>query len=673
VKKKKQRNKTGSDPLRSSKSGRLDDNDTRRHVKYYLAACVSLATLAVYLTALRNDFVIWDDNLYVINNLHIRSLNWALFKWAFSGFYASNWHPLTWVSHALDYAVWGLNPLGHHLMNIMLHAMNTFLVVLLCIKLLEMWKERSMPEEASAFLDGQGTMIAAGVTGLLFGLHPLHVESVVWVAERKDLLCGLFFLLSISAYAKHIRALLNEPLEKKKAALRFFNRSYLVSLVFFVLALLSKPMAVSVPVVLLLLDWYPFQRIRSWKSFRDSCVEKLPFIICSLISSILTIMAQRTEGAMTMTAAVPLRARMLVAAKAFVAYLGKIAVPVDLSSYYPYPKLQEVTLVSPQYLFAVIFVVGLTAMLFVAAKKQRVWLSAWGYYVVTLIPVIGIIQVGPQSMADRYIYLPSLGPFLLIGLIAAWVWAKADSLKQGSPMVKGLTIALAISLVISLSYVTLRQIAVWRDALTLSIDTVRKSPDSPIPHYNLGNAYLEQNRLDEAVHEFITALKLNPDFAEAHDNLGTAYLNQDRLDQAANEFIAALKLKPDLADTHYNLGTAYVKQNRLDEAVPEFITALKLNPDFAEAHNNLGNAYLKQNRLDEAANEFIAALKLKPGLAETHYNLGNAYVKQNRLDEAVNEYIAALKLKPDFAEARNNLAFCYEKIKTTKRLTEGKP
>ncbi|MGD0885158.1 MAG: hypothetical protein ABSA46_09855, partial [Thermodesulfovibrionales bacterium] len=385
----------------------------RRCVLYYLAAFVSLITFAIYLSSLRNDFVIWDDGLYVINNLHIRSLNWAFFQWAFSGFYAGNWHPLTWVSHAFDYAVWGLNPMGHHLTNNILHAMNTFLVVLLCIKLLEMWKERSMPEAASPFLDERRIMIAAGVTGLLFGLHPLHVESVAWVAERKDLLCGLFFLLSISAYVKHIRALVSEPLEKKKAASLFFNRSYLVSLVFFVLALLSKPMAVSLPVVLLLLDWYPFQRICSWKSFRDSGLEKLPFIACSLISSILTIMAQRTGGATGMMGFVPLRARMLVAAKAFVDYLGKIAVPVDLSPYYPYPKLQEVTLVSPQYLFAVIFVVGLTAILLVAAKKQRVWLSAWGYYVVTLIPVIGIVQVGSQAMADRYMYLPSLGPFLL--------------------------------------------------------------------------------------------------------------------------------------------------------------------------------------------------------------------------------------------------------------------
>ncbi|MGD0887444.1 MAG: tetratricopeptide repeat protein [Thermodesulfovibrionales bacterium] len=312
---------------------------------------------------------------------------------------------------------------------------------------------------------------------------------------------------------------------------------------------------------------------------------------------------------------------------------GEIAVPVDLSPYYPYPKLQEVTLVSPQYLFSVIFVVGLTAILIVVAKKQKVWLSAWGYYVVTLVPVIGIIQVGSQAMADRYMYLPSLGPFLLIGLMAAWVWAKADSLKKWRPMVKGFIAAIAISLVISLSYATLKEITVWKDDLTLFTDTVRKSPNTARPHNNLGNAYVKQNRLDAAVHEFLTALNLDPDFAEAHTNLGTAY----------------------------------VKQNRLDAAVHEFLTALNLDPDFAEAHTNLGTAYVKQNRLDAAVHEFLTALKLDPDFAEAHYNLGTAYLMQNRLNEAAHEFLTALKLKPDFAEARNSLEFCYERMRTTKR------
>ncbi len=610
----------GPDPICCSKSGRLNDKDTmRRRVPYYLAAFVSLITFAVYLPALRNDFVNWDDGPYVFDNLHIRSLNVAFFKWAFSSFYAGNWHPLTWISHALDYAVWGLNPMGHHLTNIMLHSVNTFLVVLLCVRLMEIWKERWIPRGVSTFLNERRMMIAAGAAGLLFGLHPLHVESVAWVSERKDLLCGLFFLLSIMAYVSY----------------RSYTtyKTYIMSLTFFVLALMSKPMAVSLPVVLLILDWYPLQRIRSLKSFGVACVEKLPFIVLSLISSIMTIMAQRTEGAMEMTVVVPLWARMLVAANAFVAYLVHMAAPVGLSTYYPYPEQHGVTLLSQRNLIAVLGVVGITAILLVMANKRRLWLSAWGYYAVTLIPVVGIVQVGSQSMADRYTYLPSLGPFLVIGLIAAWIWAKTDSLKQWGPTVKGFTTAVAISLVISLSYATLKRIAVWRDALTLYTDTVRKSPDAALPHNNLGIAYLKQNRLDKAVNEFITALKLEPALAEAHNNLGTLYLRQNRLDEAVNEFIAALKLKPDYADAHYNLGLVYMAQNRIDEAVNEFNIVVELKPDDAEAHNNLGAAY----------------------------------ANQSRIDKAVNEFITALKLKPDYAEARRNLEICYERMKTVRR------
>jgi tetratricopeptide (TPR) repeat protein len=207
--------------------------------------------------------------------------------------------------------------------------------------------------------------------------------------------------------------------------------------------------------------------------------------------------------------------------------------------------------------------------------------------VVTLIPVIGIVQVGRQSMADRYTYLPSLGPFFLIGLVAAWVWTKADSVKQWSRTVKGFTAAVAISLLISLSYATLEQIALWRDDITLFTDAVRKSPDAPMPHSNLGNVYLKQNRLDEAVNEFITAVKLSPDYAEAHCNLGAAYLRQNRLAEAANEFIVALKIKPTFVEAHNNLGVEYLNQNHLAEAVNEFTTVLKLRPDDIAARHNL--------------------------------------------------------------------------------------
>jgi hypothetical protein len=238
--------------------------------QFLLAGGVSLLTFLVYLFSLRNKFVLWDDNRYVYENPHIRSFGVGFLKWAFSSFYAANWHPLTWISHALDYAIWGLNPLGHHLTNSVFYGVNTFIVVLLVLKLMENYKGRT------GFLDGGGRLLVAGTTGLLFGLHPIHVESVAWVAERKDLLCTLFFLLSIMAYINYAGAIVTESTENSVVS-HVFSKKYLLAFGLFIFALLSKPMAVSLPFVLLILDWYPLERIQSLKSFKTALAEKAPF------------------------------------------------------------------------------------------------------------------------------------------------------------------------------------------------------------------------------------------------------------------------------------------------------------------------------------------------------------------------------------------------------------
>ena len=249
-----------------------------QHARYYLGALVFVLTFVLYLPSLGHEFVEWDDSMYVFDNPHIRSFDLSFLKWAFTGFHAGNWHPLTWISHAVDYAIWGLNPLGHHLTNIVLHSVNTFAVVFLVMGLIRAVRERTSGDES--WLDEKMMLITAGVTGLLFGLHPLHVESVAWVAERKDLLCALFYMLSLMAYTKYAQADSDET-RGKEATLLFSDKRYLYSLGFFILALLSKPMAVSLPAVLVILDWYPFGRIHSLKSFWKSVINKLPFIAFS--------------------------------------------------------------------------------------------------------------------------------------------------------------------------------------------------------------------------------------------------------------------------------------------------------------------------------------------------------------------------------------------------------
>jgi len=499
-----------------------------KNTKYLLAGLVSLITLLVYLPSLWNDFL-WDDEVYVTDNIIIRSFNLDLIKSVFFEFHASNWHPLTWISHAIDYAIWGLNPIGHHLTNVVLHSVIAALVVVITVQLVDLYGKRTAVAEVAPWLKGTGILITAGVTGLLFGLHPIHVESVAWVAERKDLLCALFFLLSIMTYVKYARAVSNNaaPL----FPLRY--KHYLITFGFFTLALLSKPMAVSLPAVMLILDWYPLRRIQSLKSFRVSLVEKAPFIILSLLSSIVTIQAQKI--AIELMQVVPLSTRVLVAVKSLIGYLWKIILPTNLIPYYPYPK--DISLLSLPYPLTIVLTVGITVICIVKARKQRLWSSLWAYYVVTLIPVIGIIQVGSQSMADRYTYLPSLGPFLMMGLVIAWSWNWVNTLRGKKAIVKLLGLSVFIFLTTALMYLTVGQIGIWKDDITLWSYVIEKEPESvPQAYYNRGLDFGNMGRFDKAIGDYDKAISLNPSYTEAYYNRGLVYSNMGRFDKAISDF-----------------------------------------------------------------------------------------------------------------------------------------
>ncbi|HAM51012.1 MAG TPA: hypothetical protein DCP92_10115 [Nitrospiraceae bacterium] len=511
-----------------------------RNSNYFLAGIVSLVTFLVYLPSLQNEFVNWDDPKYVFENSNITSFDIPLFKWAFFHFYAANWHPLTWISHALDYAIWRLNPVGHHLTNNIIHAINSFLVVVLIIKLLEIHKERVIRDASTTFIDRPAMLMVGGITGLLFGLHPVHVESVAWVAERKDLLCALFFLLSIMVYAEYAKFVDKETVQEKMPP-RFLNRDYLFSLCFFILALLSKSMAVSLPVVLLILDWYPFKRIHSVKHFWSIFIEKIPFLSLSFISSILTILAQKSGGAVKPLEFIPLSTRMLVAAKSFIVYLGNMILPIDLIPYYPYPK--NSSLFSLEYLSAIVLVVGITTACVVMTKKKKLWLSVWVYYVVTLIPVIGIIQVGGQSMADRYAYLPSLGPFLLMGVAIAWSWSRANALRRKSATLKLCGISAFVFLSTALIYLTFKQMGIWKDSITLWSYVIEKEPESVyFAYYNRACAFGKMGKFDKAIEDYSKSIALNQNNSQAFVNRGLIYLDLDLVQLASADLNRACEL-----------------------------------------------------------------------------------------------------------------------------------
>ncbi len=506
--------------------------------KYYIAAVVGLATFAVYLSALHNEFVgWWDDSEYVYENPYLRSFNISFLKWAFVNFYASNWHPLTWISHALDYAIWGLNPFGHHLTNHIIHAVNSFLVVILIIKLLEFYHKQAIGDGSTIFVDRPAILIAGAVTGLLFGLHPVHVESVAWISERKDLLCALFFLLSVITYSRYVTI----GIANQKQASWLLNKRYLLSLVFFTLALLSKPMAVSLPLVLLILDWHPFKRIQSAKSFESAFVEKLPFIALSLLSSMLTVLAQKAGGTMGMMVFVPLSTRLLVAAKALITYLWKMIVPMNLIPYYAYPK--GVTVVSLEYLSYIILITVFTVMCILLVKRQKVWLAAWGYYVVTLFPVIGIVQVGEQAMADRYTYLPSLGPFLVAGLAGAWIYRRVHALQKWSLAIKVSALAIAFVMFSVLAFLTLRQTAIWKNPITLWTYVIEKEPASISGAYvDRGVAFREEGQLNKAIKDFNMAIFLDSFSVDAYYERGTIFFEMGQFDKAVADLNKAITL-----------------------------------------------------------------------------------------------------------------------------------
>ncbi len=613
-----------------------------KNAPYYLAGVVSLITGLVYLFSLQNGFVEWDDNLYVFENLHIRSITPDFFRWAFSTFHAGNWHPLTWISHALDYAVWGLNPLGHHLTNDILHAVNTLLVVLLVTRLVGTAGERTAEGVPASFPDEQQALIAGGVTGLLFGLHPVHVESVVWIAERKDLLCAMFYLLSIMMYLKYAA---EDVSARTGTALPVFRKYYLLTLVFFILALLSKPMAVSLPVVLLILDWYPLARIGSRKTFRRAVFEKIPLIALSLASSVVTVLAQKAGGTMVLMETVPFSTRLLVAAGALISYLRKMILPADLLFFYPYPR--DVSFSSATYLAALVLVVAITAVFFVMVKRQRLWLAVWTYYVVTLLPVIGLVQVGMQSQADRYTYLPSLGPFLVAGLaVATWMPGRAHDARTRGRAVKVVAAAVGIVMLV-LSVLTIRQIGVWKDSITLWSSVIEKDPQEVFfAFHNRGIAFSRLGAFDKAIADYYKAIALKPNYADTHSNLGIALLNKGLREQAIAEYQTAIRLKPDFADAHRNLAVALYTSGNFAGALKEYLVVASLRPEDAGAYADLGSAYGAMGDYDKAIENFLTALRLRPDFADAHYNLAVAYSMTGQLEKAREHYEAAYRLSP---------------------------
>jgi tetratricopeptide (TPR) repeat protein len=594
---------------------------------------------AVFGRTVHHAFVNFDDDVYVYKNPKVAGgLNSRSIVWAFTHVHSSNWHPLTWLSHMLDCQVYGLKPGGHHFTNILLH---TATVILLFLLLREMTSVRRGVEPS---LPPSTALWCSAFVAAVFAIHPLRVESVAWVAERKDLLSGLFFVLTLMAYVKGNPKSELASEQPRLSGFRFRISFGFLTLLFFALALMSKPMVVTLPFVLLLLDYWPLERFPASGERQipwPLLVEKIPLFALSGAICLTTLFAQKEA-----MSSLSLPTRIGNALVSYVVYLKQMFYPANLAVFYPYPDGG----VDKSKIVMAILLLLTVSIVVVVFRRTRPWLLVgWLWYLGTLVPAIGILQVGSQSQADRYTYLPQ------IGLYFALTWTVADlcARRRRWRFVAG---GLGVAILCALIFCARAQTAYWRNSESLWAHALDCTSGSLTAHINLGNALAESGRTDEAMVHYQKALQLRPDDVEAHVSFGYILIQKGKLDEALAQLQTALELKPNHAEAHNDLGKLFAQQGKLDDAILQFQKALESRSDYAEARYNLGNALFQKGAMDEAIVQYEKALQTRPGYVEACFNLGNALFQSGKVDDAIARYQEALRIKPDYAKAAYNLA-----------------
>jgi type IV pilus biogenesis/stability protein PilW len=600
----------------------------------YPTLCVyltlALTTLVVYWQVRHHDFIDFDDNLYVYRNSHVKAgLKLEELVWAFTEAHAYNWHPLTWISHMLDCEIYGLHPAGHHFSNALFHTANALLLLLLLNRMTRsFW--------SSAF-------VAA-----LFALHPLHVESVAWLSERKDVLSTFFWMLTMLAYVYYVE----HP----------SVRRYLVMLVFFALGLMAKQMLVTLPFVLLLLDYWPLGRLRLKQqtppnspptvlpvSARRCILEKLPLLVLSALAAAIVYLIQQQTGLVKSVTHYRLLYRVTNAVVAYVTYIGKMLWPTNLAIFYPH---LGGTLPAWQITGALLLLVCITVVAILNLRRRPYLAVGWLWYLGTLVPVIGLVQVGLQGFADRYTYIP------LIGLFIAITWAIPDLFARFH-LRKYLLSICAPVLLLLLAVMTWSQLGYWRNSIALYEHAATVVPNNRWAYHRLGLTLLGQGNLDQAVSNFTKALQIKPDYIEARCHLARAFADQGKLDKAVEHYTKALQFMPDFATAHSGLAKVLIEQRKPEEAAVHYRQALRTQPNNPGIHNRLGMALAMQGKLDEAIICFNKALQLRPDHSQTHTNLGAALAEQGKLDQAIVHFAKVLRIDPHSLKALKNLGILY--------------
>jgi protein O-mannosyl-transferase len=576
----------------------------------FICLWLVLVTVLVYQPVFHAQFIGYDDPEYVTGNPHVLSgITLTNLRWAFVTNHAANWHPVTWISLMLDGQLFGPRAGAFHAVNLLLHVANTLLLFL--------WLYGATGAK------WRGALVAA-----LFALHPLHVESVAWISERKDVLSTLFWMLALLCYTDYA---------KTGRISRYF-----IALLSFGIGLMAKPMLVSLPFVLLLLDYWPLRCFAKHRTFR-LLIEKLPFLVFSIASSVVTLLVQR-EQAMTPLDTVPIFLRAQNAALAYVTYIGKMFRPSGLAVIYPYN-------LHPSPIHALLSLAALVIVSAVAIliRRHKPYLfTGWLWFFLTLAPVIGVVQVGTQSIADRYTYIPLIGLFVIV----AWGGWEALNLLRIPRFVPALGASIALVLCAGL---TRTQLQYWHDSIALFQHAANVTAYNGVAEADLGFALAEQGHYDQAIVHYKTALQTQPR-ATIWNNLGQSLVATGRMEEAINAFQKALKLNPSFGSAHHNLALALARTGRQQESLVHFGDAARLQPENASVHNNYAMMLGRAGRTDEAMQEFQMALRLAPNVAATHFNLANLLVQQHAQDEAMAHYLEALRLNPTFVEAHCNIA-----------------
>jgi len=612
---------------------RFGEEARSRLVNFGIATILVAAVIAIYAQSFRFGTIRFDDSVYVAGSSHLRSgLSIDGLKWAFSSYFGSNYFPLTLSSHMLDRSLFGNYLGGHHLTSVALHALNS---ILLFAAIFSMTRARG----------------PSAVVAMLFAVHPLNVESVAWIAERKNVLSTTFWILSMWAYVGYAR--------------RSSLVLYLCTWLALALGLLAKPMLVTLPLAFLLLDYWPLDRIRRLPSPETArltsmprhtigflIAEKLPLLLVCIASSVATLQAQ-SRGILS-TESLPLLQRLANAVVAYVRYLGKIAWPADLAMHYPHPYMPEMggqPLAAWQIVAALALLV-IVSVLAVLANRRRYLLVGWLWFLGTLVPTIGLVQVGNQALADRYTYVPAIGVFVAVAWAGSEWIAQLRRRHPGASRAISAAVAAAIA---ALAVTSWHQAGYWRDTVTLFEHSLAIIPKNPKIRYNLANEYRSRGDMDAAIRNYRIALETDPDSVGTLVNLGNSLRSKGDLDAAIDVYQTALDREPRNANAHNSLGTVLRLQGDVDGAILRYRYAITLDPDFSLAHYNLANALQSKGELEEAVVHYFEALKRNPRDPKILNNLGNAFWSLEKKDDAETAYRYAIEAAPRHYRAQNNL------------------